>query len=410
MKIMQINRLWRARSEIDRYLFRLSELLENHGHEIVPFAVQDRGNEPSQYSPLFPSSLTTLEPFRLPLWRMAVSTARIFYSREARNRVTILADLTHPDVAHLHKVYLHLSPSVLRPLVERGIGTVMTVHDNKLFCPSHRAYRGGRACYDCKPYRYGRCVSGTCVGGSRIASTLCAAELLAHDIIHAYTGKIDCFIAPSEYIHERLRDRGIPGERIAVIPGFIDSRAWSADDSGSGDYVLFSGSLLPREGIETMIKAFAGLPKIPLKIVGTGMQDFFARELAWELGATNISFLGYRKDEDLKAIIAGCRFVCLPYESPENPPEFLFRALSSGKPAVVSRLGGLPEMISDGGTGLLFEPGDIEGLREAVSGLWQDHDRISLLGREGRRLIERDYTPELHYERMLEVYRNVKRT
>lgn len=409
MKIMQINRLWRASREIDRYALSLSELLEENGHEIVPFAVQDSGNEYSEYSSLFVSPLEVTKPFRSSLWRMTMSVGRIFFSRESRSRAAILADLTHPDVAHAHKIYLELSPSVLAPLSRRGVGLVMTVHDNKLFCPSHRSYRDGKACFDCRPFHYLRCVEGVCVRGSWPASVLCAAELMLHDLMRAYTKYIDIFVAPSNYIVDRLRERGIDEEKIAHVPNFVDTDRWPESKTGTGEYVLFSGRLLPREGINTMIKAFSRLPNIQLKIAGTSAQDYHARKLAEDLGADNIEFLGYRSEEDIRSLLSNCRFACIPYESPMNPPELVFHAFASGKPVIGTRLGGLPEMVRDGHTGVLVEPNNEDELEMAVGTLWDDSVKVGEMGANARRLVEEEYSSGLHYERILEVYRSVKR-
>src|SRR5665811_1708552 len=146
MKIMQVNKFWRVRGGSERYVFELSRMLTDRGHEIIPFAMEDPANEPSRYSTLFVSPVELSDPYRMPVWKRVGVAKRILSSHEAANRITILSDLAHPDIAHLHNLYHHLSPSILKPLQERGIGMVMTIHDYKLLCPALRYYNNGEVC------------------------------------------------------------------------------------------------------------------------------------------------------------------------------------------------------------------------------------------------------------------------
>lgn len=409
MKVLQVNRRWRSSSDSESYMFGLSQLLTDHGHEVIPFAVQDPGNEPSPYSSLFVSPLELTQTYRQPIHKIFGTAARIMYSRESRNRMSILADLTHPHVAHIHNIYLHISPSVLPPLVRRGVGIVMTVHDTKLFCPAHTSFRDDRECRRCRPYRYLACAGGRCVKGSSLASSFCAVELLAHDALHAYTGKVDRFIAPSWYMAGRLLDRGLPQEKVAVIPNFVDTGQWPLSDEEDEGYVFFGAAQLPEEGMVTLVRAFAEMPEIPLKVAGCGMMDQSARELAWDLGADNIEFLGYMSDREMAELMAGCRFLCVPYERPGNVPSIVLKAFSTGKPVVAAGTGAIPEAVREGITGRLMAPGDIGSTKSVVRELWAEPALCREMGRKARRLVEAEYSPQLHYDSIIKLYESVKR-
>ncbi len=406
---MQIDRLWRRGSRVNRYMTELSNLLEDHGHETIPFAVRDRGSEPSPYLSLFVSPLKVLQPFRLPPWEFALSLARVFYSREAASRVALLAEMTHPDVAHLHRIYIHLSPSVMRPLVERGIAVVMSVHDSKLVCPSRKSFRDGGSCFRCRPFHYAHCITGKCIGSSRLASIVGASEMLAHDLLHAYTGSADMFITPSWFMADRLVARGIPREKVAVVPYFVDPRAVTPGE-GEGDFVLFAGSMSPEEGIETLIEAAAGLPHVPLKIIDYGMEGQEARELAWKLGAENVEFLGYRSIDDFRALVAGCRFLCLPFANPVSAPVEMLEAFAAKRPVLSTHVGGIPEAVRNGVTGRLVPPGNVEALRDAIAALWDDDEALANMGAEARRAAEGEFSRERHYQALMDVYLKVKKS
>lgn len=407
---MQVNKFWRVRGGSERYVFELSRMLTDRGHEIIPFAMEDPANEPSRYSTLFVSPVELSDPYRMPLWKRIGTAKRILHSRESASRIAILSDLSEPDVAHLHNIYHHLSPSILKPLVERGIGVVMTIHDYKLLCPALRYYNDGQVCEKCHPLHYASCVSGRCVQGSRAASALCALEMFVHDATKAYTGRIDRFIAPSRFVAGKLLERGLPSEQVAVIPSFVDPERWTPGEDGDGGYVLFSGRLSHEKGVETLVRAMAGLPEIPLKIVGSGMLETSARQLARELGATNIEFTGFKSEKEVRRLVRESRFICTPSEWYENAPMSVLEAFACGKPAVASRIGGIPEMVREGETGLLAEAGDAGDLRDAISRLWEQPELVREMGGNARTLMETDYSPATHYDKIISTYQQVKRT
>ena len=409
MKVMQVNKFWRVHGGSERYVFELSRMLAERGHEVIPFAMQDPANEPSRYSSMFVSPVELSDPYRLPLWKRFAIAARILYSKEAASRIAIVADLSHPDIAHMHNIYHHLSPSILPPLVDRGVGIVMTIHDYKLLCPALRFYNNGQVCERCRPFRYLSCFEGRCVQNSRGASLLCATEMFFHDMLHAYTDKIDRFIAPSHFVAGKLVTRGLEPEKIVVIPNFVDSNRWQPAGEG-GSYILFSGRLTQEKGILTLIRALAGLPGIPLKIVGSGMADGPTRQLARELGAENIDFLGFKSEEEVRRLVQGSSFVCVPSEWYENAPMSALEAFACGKPVVGTRIGGIPEMVREGETGLLAEPGDELDLREQVERLWEEPELAIRMGGNARHLIETDYSPITHYDKIINAYQQVKRT
>jgi len=411
MKTMQVNKFWRVRGGSERYVFELSRMLTDRGHEVIPFAMEDPSNEPSRYASLFVSPVELSDPYRVPLGKKIGTAKRILHSREAASKITTLCDLTNPDIVHLHNIYHHISPSILKPLVDRGIGTVMTMHDYKLVCPALRLYNNGQVCEKCRSMRYFSCIRGRCVKGSRAASALCSVEMFYHDLTRAYTGRIDHFIAPSRFVAERLLRRGVPEAYITVAPNFVDPQRWTpAADDADGEYVLYAGRLVHEKGIETLIRVMKLLPRIPLKIAGSGMFESRARQIVRDLGAANVEFVGFKSEREVRRLVQSSRFACTPSEWYESAPMSVLEAYACGKPVVASRIGGIPEMVREGKTGLLHESGNVESLREAFLGLWNDPDLAHEMGKNARQLAETEYSPEAHYAKILSTYKRVRRT
>ena len=75
-----------------------------------------------------------------------------------------------------------------------------------------------------------------------------------------------------------------------------------------------------------------------------------------------------------------------------------------GKPVIASRIGGIPEIVDDGVTGLLFEPGNADDLAEKIRYLWERPELCRQMGRAGREKVMWEYTPQRYYERLMAVY------
>jgi glycosyltransferase involved in cell wall biosynthesis len=95
----------------------------------------------------------------------------------------------------------------------------------------------------------------------------------------------------------------------------------------------------------------------------------------------------------------------LPSQWYEGVPMVLLEAMSAGKPAIVSNIGVLSEMVRDGLNGLVFTPGVVEELTERMKRLHADPEGAREMGRKGRALFEEKYTREVNYNMLMEAYR-----
>ena len=150
MKILNINKFFYLRGGAERYYFALSKLLEDNGHKIIPFSMKEEKNFPSSYSKYF---VDNLELGNAGLNIINKSIRPIWY-KEAQKKLEALIKLEKPDIAHLHLIYHHLSPSILPILKKYNIPVVMTVHDYKLICPNYKLYTKNAVCKRCKGHKY----------------------------------------------------------------------------------------------------------------------------------------------------------------------------------------------------------------------------------------------------------------
>jgi glycosyltransferase involved in cell wall biosynthesis len=116
--------------------------------------------------------------------------------------------------------------------------------------------------------------------------------------------------------------------------------------------------------------------------------------------------MGELDEERLRAELLGCRGLVLPAVWYENHPHAILEAFALGRPAIASDIGGIPELVAHGETGLLVPPGHAARLREAIRLLCEDRALADRLGRAGRALVEARHSPAVFYQGLRAAYRD----
>jgi glycosyltransferase involved in cell wall biosynthesis len=181
-----------------------------------------------------------------------------------------------------------------------------------------------------------------------------------------------------------------------------------------GDRVIASvGILHPAKGQGVLLRAAAALkpsfPSLKILLVGAPFpeteKNYRRRleDLTVELGlAGSVILTGFR--EDVLDLMDVADVVVHAAVYPEPFPRSLLEALALRKPVVATRVGGIPEIVEDGGTGLLVKPSDPGALAEAVTVLLKDRQMALTLGFNGRQKVERNFTMEKHVAVLSEFY------
>ena len=405
MRVLMVQTFYYQRGGDSTYMLGLSKLLEERGHEVVPFGMETANNLPTPYARYFVSEIDfpALLARRSPgaAWRVL---ARSVYSGEARRKIAELADAVKPDVAHFHNIHAHLTTSIVAPLRARGVPIVWTLHDFRLVCPNTSFLRGGEICERCLPNRFYEAVLRRCKKGSLPASLVAAITTL-YDRAARVPSRIDRFVAPSAFLKRKLAEGGFDPARIAVVPNFVDLDSYRA--LPEKDYFVYIGRLLHEKGLDHLVRAVSKLDRGRLVIVGEGPVEGDLRALVRELGTDRVEFAGHRSGEELRRLVAESQFVVLPSRWYENLPFAIMEAMASSKPVVASDLGGIPEMVDDGATGLLFPAGDVDALAGRLRSMLADRAAREEMGRRGREKAERLYGRDAHYERIMGIYGEV---
>jgi glycosyltransferase involved in cell wall biosynthesis len=402
MKFVFANKFHYRHRGADIYALDTAALLTRHGHEVAPFAMHDPRNEPTPWSRFFVSAVKTgaAGPFA------SLKTAgRFLWSFEAARKFGALLDEVRPDVVHVHNIYHQISPSILPVARKRGVPVVLTAHDYALAAPNYALFHDGAICEVTKPDRYWRAVGHRCVRGSRLASALCAFEHSLHRALGVWRDNVDLVIAPSRFVQATLVAYGWPAEKIVHVPHYAPTAGITP--VYGGDCALFVGSLSQEKDVATLVRAAAWRPDIPVRVVGDGPEGERLKELAAQLGADNVTFVGQRTGDALAAEYARARFCVVPSAWYEPFGLVVLEAFAHGKPVVAAQIGGLAELIDEGQTGLYTSAGDAAGLAERIAALWDNEALTEEMGRNARRIAEEQYSPELHYRRLMEAYARV---
>jgi glycosyltransferase involved in cell wall biosynthesis len=376
------------------------DLLKEHGHDVIPFSMKHPNNHPSDFSQYF---VETIDYTNKSFFRKVSSATKVVYSLEARRRLSSLLEHSTPDIAHFHNFHHQLSPSIITPLVKKGVPIVMTVHDLKLMCPNYKMLSDGKVCELCKGGKFFNCVLRKCTKGSRSKSLVNAVEMYLHRFLDSYR-HVDRFIAVSNFFKRKMVEYGFPEDKIVHIPNYVDATKFKVSVVDKG-YVLYFGRLSEEKGVSTLLNAMGILPSIPLIVAGTGPIAESLQAEAHHLG--NVSFVGYKSGEELSRLIQECSFTVLPSEVYENCPMSVLESLAYGKPVIGSHMGGIPELINDSIDGYVFKAGNAADLADKMSLMWHHSDKRREMGGNGRNRIENQYSASSYFDKISSLYDEV---
>jgi glycosyltransferase involved in cell wall biosynthesis len=401
MKILFVNKYFYLRGGCEYVFFDTVKLFEERGHSAVFFSMQHPRNFPSRYEKFFAS----YNDYENASFSQKISAAgKLIYNFEAKKKIGQLLDLTRPDIVHINNMYHQLSPSILHSIKKRDIPVVMTLHDFKMVCPSYALDDGHGLCKACAGRQFYNCIRKRCMKGSAAMSGLVSLEMfLHHSCMHIYD-LVDVCIAPSLFLKETMRAMGFD-KPLVHLPNFIFLDQWTPQYDWQDDSIVYFGRLVPGKGLETLIDTIECMPDIRLKIIGEGPLRPLLEEKSKKFN--RVSFLGYRKGDDLRDQIRRAKFVVFPAEGFENNPRTIIEAFALGKPVVASVIGGVPELVLDGKTGLLFKPGDRKSLASAISRLYFDNKFLYELGFNARSFVEKNMGSNAHYEKLMKIYSQV---
>jgi glycosyltransferase involved in cell wall biosynthesis len=402
MTILFANNYYYLRGGSERVLFDDAKGLRDRGITVVPFATAHPENIQDEFTPSFPIAGDYQTAANMTA-RAKAAAAMIFSSRAGKAFEEVIRR-TNPSMVHCHNIYGRLTTSILRVARRHRVPVVMTVHDYKLACPAYLMLRGGKPCSLCTDGNYYRSVLHRCHKNSLAASGVYAAESYFNRWARMYS-TVDRFLCPSRFVMGQLQNSGIAPDRTVYHANAVDS-GMVKPSSEPGKYALYVGRLSPEKGVSTLLEA---LPEngLSLQIAGIGPIEAELRAIVERRRLTNVTFHGYCGTERLRELYQGAAFIVVPSEWYENAPMAILEAFAYGKPAIASRIGGIPELVRHAGTGYLFEPGNRAELQSALSLLTERPDAIRSMGQAARTLVESEFSQQIRIDSLMRIYREL---
>jgi len=356
MKILLINNFHYRKGGSETVYFNTAELLKNNGHEVRFFSFDDVDSEHDGNEVLVSRPGSKLK-----------SLFSYIDNKVAARRLDELLNEFNPDIAHIHLIWGGMSSSILPILKKHNVPVVHTAHDYRLVCPAY-TFRNGRGeiCEKCKGGKYFHCFTGRCSKGNLLNSIVMAGEMYFRQAFRNPVKYLDGLIYVSEFSRKKHLESNPAFSKVKsiVLHNFsdVDAKAQGL----RGEYFLYLGRVSSEKGIATMISAFATLPQLSLKIVGEGTERSRMDAMSREQGLSNIKFLGYKTGNELRELVKKSSFVVVPSEWYENNPMSIIEAFAHAKPVIGSNIGGIPELISVSGAGMLFDAFDAKSLANAL--------------------------------------------
>ncbi len=231
-----------------------------------------------------------------------------------------------------------------------------------------------------------------------------SAEVAPGSLHRFLYGQADHLITTGETIRRDLAASGlVPLERSTSIPTGVDPERFAPNSAGrtearrklgldgAGPVIGVVAYLRPDKGHQVLLRAMPEIvrqqPDCVLLVVGDGSQRSALESMMVDHGLeARVRFLGAR--EDIPDVLSALDVFCLPSVRNEGVPQSVLQAGAAGLPVVSTAVGGIPEAVIDGKTGIVVPPGDAHSLAEALTALLADPESRDRMGRAGRRHVQ----------------------
>lgn len=413
MRILLVNYRYFISGGPEKYMFNIKKMLEDNGHEVIPFSVHSNKNAETEYSKYFVEPIgsrdaTYFEECKKTPKVIMQLLSRSIYSVEVEKAIQKEISEVKPDLVYIIHFVNKLSPSVITGAKKAGKPVVLRLSDYFLLCPRFDFLYDKKPCEECLKKGYRTCIQRRCVKGSLFASLVRVLSMKIHALLNVYKD-VDAFITPSQFLRGKLIENGFDGEKITCIPTFTASKS-EVGEPRIGDYGLYFGRISEEKGVETVVSAFEQLPDHRVLIMGDDTTEEAKRLMAYvqEKNLGNITFVGFKSGVEMEEIIKGARYTLIPSVWYDNLPNTALESFQYSKPVIASNIGSLPELVLDGVNGFLFEAGNAEDLRRKVLLLSED-ETVERMGAASRARLEERFAPKTHYDALMNVFNQVRK-
>ncbi|MGB2630819.1 MAG: glycosyltransferase family 4 protein [Candidatus Omnitrophota bacterium] len=390
MKILFVNKHVNESGGIEYYIHALARRLKEKGHRIGVIhweKVESTGNFDARY-------------FLPELWDDLLSLGK-----KTSDKLDDIIKEYSPDIVYLHNVE---NGEVVAHISSR-VRTVQFIHDYKIVDPDGRmllynplevnTYPLSLSCF-LRAYSR-RSMPRNPIKGVR-------AYLRAKRSLEA-AKRLEKVIVASNHMKKTLVENGLEFGKISVLPYFIDYQGLRSDFKPEKKRILFSGRIMDAKGLGILIDSIGSIKRdFVLDVAGTGPMEKSCREKAERVGLSGkVHFHGWVRHEALPEFYRSCLFLVMPSVWPEPFGISGIEAAYFARPSIAYNVGGISDWLIDGETGFLVEPYDKGKMAEKINYLLDNPEEAERLGRRARELAIKKYDPDLHIEKLLEIFKSL---
>lgn len=417
MRVLQVAHAFPPRSTagVEVYTLRLAQALQRQGHDVAVLAAgHDLALPPAAVTERTHHGVRVVEVNSVH----HQGTLRSTWEDPALDRaISAALSAFRPHVVHVQHL-VNLTAAVPRLARAAGAAVVFTLHDHALSCARDglRLQADGTLCATVEPAVCAACqadspylvpapqralagvarraglgrhlhrlhaaaprVTTAVMGALRRIAPPAAGEDLARGVEErtaawrAAAESADALVAPTRFVRDVAAASGLDGGRIRVLPLGVVAGPSRPRPAGPRRRFAFVGTLAPHKGAHVLLAAFSGLAGEDLRLDLHGSaaaHPAYAAALREAAGADpRVRFAGPFPEGEQARVLEACDALVLPSVWWETTGMVLLEAIGAGRPVVASRIGGIPEVVEEGRTGLLVSPGDAGALRAALAAL-----------------------------------------
>ncbi|MGP8474600.1 glycosyltransferase family 4 protein [Burkholderia sp. PR2] len=326
-----------------------------------------------------------------------------FNHPEVEDNFRAVIERFKPDVVHGHNL-IGLSTRILRIAKDAGAFCVVTLHDHWGYCLKNTAMlEDGQLCDDFTACT--RCHGPLDDGRGRNIPIR-----LRQGHFRILFDSVDAFISPSAHLANSYLKAGFPAEKMHVNWNGVDFQRFSNIDRRAAPAVRFTfvGYFGKHKGAATLLNALTIVKNhinVHVNLIGEGEQHEEYERLVASNGCKDlVTFWGKIPNEQMTSVYENTDVLVLPSVWPENQPVSITEAMCSGIPVIASRIGGMPELVKHGVTGLTFEPGNASDLAHCMEEMARSPELRTLLGVNAQEAM-RFNAFEMQVSRLVHIYR-----
>ncbi|MEL6249922.1 MAG: glycosyltransferase family 4 protein [Cyanobacteria bacterium J06648_16] len=347
----------------------------------------------------------------MPVCEKAALVFRTAWNQDSKNKVYDELKTLQADLLHVQNFFPLATPSVYTAARLRAVPVVQHLRNFRLGCLNAYLYRQGKVCEDCVGCNPWRGVLRRCYRGSLPASVSVWQMLTFHRWRRTWHKDVDAFVIPSRFAAKKLIDIGIPADKVHVKPNFVadplpDQRVPPLPDR---PHFVFAGRLSDEKGVLPLLRAWEWVkqPDWQLDILGDGPERSRLEGFCQEKGLQNVRFRGQLSAAQLLSVLQQSSLLLVPSLWYETFGRVVIEAFACGRGAMVSDLGALTELIDEGVNGCTVPAGDVQGWADRIRWCGENPAELASWGQAGRRTYQQYFTPDINYQRLMEIYDGV---